>query len=98
MKVGHRDYVRWGILGDVNITISRAVNAPVYGDVQFSYRPAGEVNLEAMEGGEGRIYVAEGGALTTYGIFATCTGGTYEYAPLEFRVKRIFEQGCVSQR
>ena len=91
VAVGHRDYVKnWEGSGYKNITIDRVQNASIYRDVEFSYRVAGEVKLEMMEEGRARIAVREGEPLTQYEIFATSTGGTCEYAPLEFKVKRIF--------
>lgn len=91
VSIGHRDYIQRYISGHVtNFTIDRASNGSIYQDVQFAYRLAGEVNLEMLEGGEARTAVPEGQLLTKYEIFATCTGGTYDNAPLEVKVKRIF--------
>jgi len=89
---------RWGIgimsrtgrAAGIRTSIDRVQNASIYRDVEFSYRVAGEVKLEMMEEGRARIAVREGEPLTQYEIFATSTGGTCEYAPLEFKVKRIF--------
>ncbi|KAK5655261.1 hypothetical protein OQA88_5828 [Cercophora sp. LCS_1] len=91
VSIGHRDYVQRVIKGrETNFTIDRVNNASIYDDVRFSYRADGEVNLELMEGGEARIAVPEGQPLTRYQFFSTCTGATYDYAPLEVKVRRVF--------
>ncbi|KAK5652293.1 hypothetical protein OQA88_10641 [Cercophora sp. LCS_1] len=89
ISAGHVDYV---VLNGANVTIDRVANASVYGDVQISYCEAGKAKLgvELMEGGEARIAVpSQKSGGVEYEFFISCTGGTYQSAPLEFRVTRI---------
>ena len=89
ISAGHADYV---VLNGADIPIDRVANASIYRDVQISYWEMGKADLgvEFMEDGEARIAVPNhDSGYVKYEFLATCTGGTYSLAPLQFKVRRI---------
>ncbi|KAK0640659.1 hypothetical protein B0T16DRAFT_393081 [Cercophora newfieldiana] len=102
MSMRHKDYVvrrtyfpagRTGLDGvwrDIKANITLAENATVLRDVEWSYRKRGRGRLVHVPWNEtARIEVPSEGSQIEYEVVYTCAGGDYDWAHMDWVMKRI---------